>query len=235
MAHAEARSRTHGGNQLIPFEFERRFVHKCMVRYEGEPSPQGLYDPRFEHDACGVGFVVHIKGVRSHTIVRKALQVLINLLHRGACGCEANTGDGAGILIRCRRVPAGSHGRWAFACRRARATAPGSCSCRTMPTCAPRSSRAVRAIVARKGSACSAGATCRRPTGARAERGGGRAGVPAVVHRPRAGLRSLGSVEGDALRAQALRHPQARSSTSRRVRDPDAARAFYVVSLSRAR
>jgi glutamate synthase domain-containing protein 2/glutamate synthase domain-containing protein 1/glutamate synthase domain-containing protein 3 len=64
------------------------------------PSCQGLYDPRTEHDACGVGFVVHIKGQRSHTIVRNALQVLINLEHRGACGCEANTGDGAGILIQ---------------------------------------------------------------------------------------------------------------------------------------
>jgi glutamate synthase (NADPH/NADH) large chain len=64
------------------------------------PPAQGLYDPRAEHDACGVGFVVHIKGQRSHDIVRKALQVLINLEHRGACGCEANTGDGAGILIQ---------------------------------------------------------------------------------------------------------------------------------------
>jgi glutamate synthase (ferredoxin) len=61
---------------------------------------EGLYDPRNEHDACGVGFVVDIKGRRSNTIVRHALQVLINLLHRGACGCEANTGDGAGILIQ---------------------------------------------------------------------------------------------------------------------------------------
>jgi glutamate synthase (ferredoxin) len=61
---------------------------------------QGLYDPAHEHDACGVGFVVDIKGRRSHTIVRKALQVLINLLHRGACGCEPNTGDGAGILVQ---------------------------------------------------------------------------------------------------------------------------------------
>ena len=66
----------------------------------GPPPAQGLYDPAHEHDACGVGFVVNIKGVRSHAIVRKALQVLINLLHRGACGCEANTGDGAGILLQ---------------------------------------------------------------------------------------------------------------------------------------
>ena len=60
----------------------------------------GLYRPEDERDACGVGFVVHMKGKRSHDIVRKALHVLINLEHRGACGCEANTGDGAGILIQ---------------------------------------------------------------------------------------------------------------------------------------
>ena len=66
----------------------------------GPPPAQGLYDPAREHDACGVGFVVHIKGQKSHDIVRKALQVLINLLHRGACGCEPNTGDGAGILLQ---------------------------------------------------------------------------------------------------------------------------------------
>ncbi len=64
------------------------------------PAAAGLYDPRDEHDACGVGFVAHIKGQRSHAIVERGLQVLINLLHRGACGCEANTGDGAGILIQ---------------------------------------------------------------------------------------------------------------------------------------
>jgi glutamate synthase (ferredoxin) len=66
----------------------------------GPPPAQGLYDPRHEHDACGVGFVVHIKGGKSHDIVVKALGVLKNLLHRGACGCEPNTGDGAGILLQ---------------------------------------------------------------------------------------------------------------------------------------
>jgi len=60
----------------------------------------GLYDPAYEHDACGVGFVVDIKGRQSHTIVRQALTVLNNLTHRGACGCEVNTGDGAGILVQ---------------------------------------------------------------------------------------------------------------------------------------
>jgi glutamate synthase (NADPH) large chain len=64
------------------------------------PQAEGLYDPRYEHDACGVGFVVNIKGVRSHTVVARGLEVLINLQHRGACGSEANTGDGAGILIQ---------------------------------------------------------------------------------------------------------------------------------------
>src|SRR5262252_3486546 len=70
------------------------------VLVPGPPPAQGLYDPSHEHDACGVGFVVDIKGRASHTIVQRALSVLINLLHRGACGCEANTGDGAGILVQ---------------------------------------------------------------------------------------------------------------------------------------
>ena len=64
------------------------------------PPKQGLYDPRFEHDACGVGFVVNVNGKKSHTIVQQALQVLRNLDHRGAAGSEINTGDGAGILIQ---------------------------------------------------------------------------------------------------------------------------------------
>src|SRR5687767_13275274 len=71
-----------------------------MDHEPGCPPAQGLYDPRHEKDACGVGFVVNVKGVRSHSIVKQALQLLVNLLHRGACGCEVNTGDGAGILIQ---------------------------------------------------------------------------------------------------------------------------------------
>jgi glutamate synthase (ferredoxin) len=61
---------------------------------------QGLYDPNYEHDACGVGFVVNMKGKKSHEIVEQALTILLNLNHRGACGCEPNTGDGAGILMQ---------------------------------------------------------------------------------------------------------------------------------------
>ena len=61
---------------------------------------QGLYDPSFEHDACGIGFVANIKGHKSHQHISDALTVLENMEHRGACGCEANTGDGAGIMIQ---------------------------------------------------------------------------------------------------------------------------------------
>jgi len=64
------------------------------------PPPQGLYDPRFEHDACGIGFVADLHGNPSRHIVRQALTVLINLQHRGGCGCEPDTGDGAGMLLQ---------------------------------------------------------------------------------------------------------------------------------------
>jgi glutamate synthase (ferredoxin) len=64
------------------------------------PEKQGLYDPAYEHDACGVGFVADIKGRKSHKILQQGLQVLTNLDHRGACGAETNTGDGAGVLMQ---------------------------------------------------------------------------------------------------------------------------------------
>jgi glutamate synthase domain-containing protein 2/glutamate synthase domain-containing protein 1/glutamate synthase domain-containing protein 3 len=64
------------------------------------PAAQGLYDPANERDACGIGFVVNIGGEPSHDIVLKGLQILENLVHRGACGCDPETGDGAGILIQ---------------------------------------------------------------------------------------------------------------------------------------
>jgi glutamate synthase (NADPH/NADH) large chain len=66
----------------------------------GLPPQQGLYDPQHEHDACGVGFLVHLKGERSHKLVRDGILALNRLNHRGACGCEVNTGDGAGVLIQ---------------------------------------------------------------------------------------------------------------------------------------
>lgn len=70
------------------------------MKHNGLPAKQGLYDPQNEHDACGIGFVVNINGFRTHQIVRQALNILVNLSHRGGSGSEANTGDGAGILIQ---------------------------------------------------------------------------------------------------------------------------------------
>ncbi|MCU0240827.1 MAG: glutamate synthase subunit alpha, partial [Vicinamibacteria bacterium] len=84
------------------------------------PKPQGLYHPAHEHDSCGFGFVVDIQGRKSHAIVKQALEVLSNLEHRGACGCEKNTGDGAGILMQ---IP---HPFFADECRRLGLALPDS-------------------------------------------------------------------------------------------------------------
>src|SRR6185436_2105000 len=64
------------------------------------PRRQGLYDPAFEHDACGLGFVATLGGDPTHAIVRQALEILANLTHRGAAGCDPCTGDGAGVLLQ---------------------------------------------------------------------------------------------------------------------------------------
>ena len=65
----------------------------------GFPPAQGLYDPRNEHDACGVGFIANIKGAKTHSTVERGLQILVNLDHRGAVGADPLLGDGAGILV----------------------------------------------------------------------------------------------------------------------------------------
>ena len=90
-----------------------------MKSVSSMPAKQGLYDPAFEHDACGIGFVVNIKGHTSHQLVEQALTVLENLDHRGACGCEENTGDGAGVLMQ---VP---HGFLRAVCADLRLPGPG--------------------------------------------------------------------------------------------------------------
>ena len=130
------------------------------------PPSEGLYDPAYEHDSCGVGFVAHIKGKRSHQILLDAEEVLRNMDHRGACGCEANTGDGAGILtalphefLHARRPPR-PEGR---AARRRASSPPASSSCR--PIEAERAK--CKSVVEqhhrrRKGNGWSAGARCRR-------------------------------------------------------------------------
>jgi glutamate synthase (ferredoxin) len=84
------------------------------MKEQSSPSRQGLYDPQHEHDSCGVGFVVDLKGRKSTKMVEDALQILLNLQHRGASGCEKNTGDGAGILMQ---VP---HGFLVEACAQAK-------------------------------------------------------------------------------------------------------------------
>lgn len=66
----------------------------------GLPKKQGLYDPQFEKDNCGVGFIAHMKGNKSHDIIEQGLEVLVNLTHRGAVGSDPDSGDGAGILIQ---------------------------------------------------------------------------------------------------------------------------------------
>lgn len=85
-------------------------------------TAEGLYDPQFEHDACGVGFIANINGTKSNRIISDGIRILENLVHRGACGCDPETGDGAGILIqvpdrffrqaelKCDLPPAGQYG-----------------------------------------------------------------------------------------------------------------------------
>ena len=96
---------------------------------DSSSTPVGLYRPEFEHDACGVAFVVDMHGRRSHEIVRMGLDSLCHLEHRGASGAEVNTGDGAGILIqipdRFYRAVAGVR-----RCRGRGPTPPASASCR---------------------------------------------------------------------------------------------------------
>src|SRR5712691_5835503 len=71
-----------------------------LKKTSGPPPAQGLYHPAQEHDACGIGFVANVRGHKSHEIISKGIQVLLNLTHRGACGCDPETGDGAGILLQ---------------------------------------------------------------------------------------------------------------------------------------
>src|SRR6202522_3500832 len=86
----------------------KKFIEKDAMHTSQSPlripQSQGLYHQRNEHDACGMGLVASIRGDKSHEIIRKGLEVLINLTHRGAAGCDPETGDGAGILIQIPHV-----------------------------------------------------------------------------------------------------------------------------------
>ncbi len=118
----------------------------------GMPQAQGLYEPQREHDACGVGFIVHLKGKRSHQIVMDGLTALANLEHRGASGSEVNTGDGAGLLIQipdaffrhelAGRGSTSSAGVWCPPTRTPRMSVPRRAP--SSPRCSRRSSGAMR-------------------------------------------------------------------------------------------
>ena len=71
-----------------------------MMNHFKIPEQQGLYNPANEHDSCGIGFVAHIKGLASHEIIQKGLNVLLNMDHRGATSADNSTGDGAGLLMQ---------------------------------------------------------------------------------------------------------------------------------------
>jgi glutamate synthase (NADH) large subunit (EC 1.4.1.14) len=135
------------------------------------PGPQGLYDPTYEHDACGMGFVAHIKGRKSHDIVQKGLKILVNLTHRGAVGADKLQGDGAGILIQ---IPDTFLRR---ECGKLKITLPAvgqyGVGMIFLPQNLPRAWPASRRSSARlqpKVRSCSAGAMCRsiRPASAKA-------------------------------------------------------------------
>mgnify|MGYP001942803188 CR=1 FL=1 len=87
----------------IPFEFDKRGFVQCGENYtqmENKGKEQGLYVPQLEKDSCGIGLIANLDGRKTHKTVEDALSMLTNMEHRGACGCEPNTGDGAGILIQ---------------------------------------------------------------------------------------------------------------------------------------
>src|SRR5438445_103642 len=92
--------RRRGGARRQTLAPQRRTVGPFAESVTMERRTRWLHDPRAERDACGVGFVVNVKGERSHEIIEKGLTVLRNLAHRGACGCDPLTGDGAGILVQ---------------------------------------------------------------------------------------------------------------------------------------
>jgi len=77
-----------------PLEDGQDDAMKQKLTKNGLPPAQGLYDPAHEHDACGIGFVANVRGAQSHEIIRKGIQVLINLTHRGACGCDPEPATG---------------------------------------------------------------------------------------------------------------------------------------------
>src|SRR6478672_1211322 len=91
---------TRSGGRFRMFAFDLVPLPGAIVSTRNPPQRQGLYDPADEHESCGMGFVAHLHGVRSREVVVDALTLLGNLAHRGAAGADAETGDGAGILLQ---------------------------------------------------------------------------------------------------------------------------------------
>ena len=172
----------------------------------------GLYDPAYEHDACGVAFVARLDGVPTHEAVARALTALANLEHRGAAGADADTGDGAGILVQ---MPdaflRGARAR--SSCRRAARTASRSASCRRRRRGAPSSSSCSRRPSPRRARPCSAGATSRSTA---RHVGRTRASVRAGRSASSSSPRRRSSRPTRRVRAQALRDPPRRRARRRR-------------------
>ena len=194
----------------------------------GLPARQGLYDPRNEHDACGVGFIAHIKNRKSHAIVADGIRILRNLAHRGAVGADPLAGDGAGILIQLPdKLFREEAKRLGFAL-----PAPGHYGVGMVFL--PRNAetrRLCEETIAHlhRGRGPDAPGLARRAggqLGAGREHQADRAGDPAVLHRARRQLRRRRRV-----RAQALRHPQADACGAPRQEPPEIS-AFYIASLS---
>ena len=93
--------------------------YRGQLSARGFPESQGLYNSRNEHDACGIGFVANLKGVKSHKIVQQGLTILRNIVHRGAVGADPKAGDGAGILIQMQMSSYGLNVMiWVSICRK---------------------------------------------------------------------------------------------------------------------
>ncbi len=185
-----------------------------------------LYDPRNEHDACGMGFIVNVQGEKSHDIITQGIRILINLTHRGACGCDPETGDGAGVTIQ---IP---HEFFLRECKRLRIFASPPWRIWRGHGLPPGRTAAAPAV-RRDHRADRAG---RRAYGDRLARYADRLPMPSAASRaPRSRTSSRSSsaarpdMTQDAARAQAVRRPQAdrirdRASPTSRTRNSSTSR-----------
>lgn len=141
MSH-ETKSTRFGERKVeAPLRDKRAFVGDSAEPFMGStadpgvPAPMGLYDPALDKDACGVGFIAHIKGQKSHSIIEDGLRILCNLEHRGATGADPRMGDGAGILVQIpHKFFAKEASKLGFTLPAPASMPSASFSCRTRPT-----------------------------------------------------------------------------------------------------